>query len=75
MYGKETDRQERWRVSTFLCLQAKEEIREYERSRHRKKAREMREMRIGKREDRTINKWRYYWVRPKEPMTRTTASS
>jgi len=37
MFGKETDRQERWRVSTFECLEATEEIREYERSRHRKK--------------------------------------
>lgn len=56
MFGKETDRQESWRVSTFECLEATEEIREYERSRHTKKAREMREMRIVKREDRTIKK-------------------
>jgi hypothetical protein len=37
MFGKETDRQERRRVSTFVCLEAKEEIREYERSSHREK--------------------------------------
>jgi hypothetical protein len=57
MFGKETDRQERWRVSTFLCLEAREEIREYERSSHRKKkAPEMREMRIRKRDERTRKK-------------------
>lgn len=47
---KLTDRQKRWRVSTFPCLEAKEEIREYERSTHRKKVQGMREMRKGQEE-------------------------